>query len=278
MSRHDFNDAEYEQILDLLPAERPGKRGRPYVSHRQVLNGIGWILTTATPWRDLLEEFGKWKTVYDRFRRWTQQGLWQKLCERLLWRIDEEGKLDRTLWCVDGTTVRAHRCCSGAPAADSVTQPEEPEDHALGRSRGGYSSKLHLVTDGEGVPLAVTLTAGQRHECTQFETLLEAVPLVSFTESPLHEWPDAVAGDKGYASGSIRAWLEQHSMEDVIPTKNNQLPNEMFDKQKYKARNIIERVIGWLKEKRRIFTRFEKKAIHYLAMVRIAIARRLMNL
>lgn len=289
MSRHDLLDEEYARIEPFLPPERSQSKGRPFVSHRKMLNGMVWILSTGSPWRDLAEEFGPWQTVYGRFRRWCREGLWQRICESLLEQIDQQGKLDRGLWFVDGSLSRAHRCAGGAakvcPADDSggqesqcSTQPQEPQDHALGRSRGGFTTKFHLVTDQFGLPLAVILSGGQCNENTQFERLMEAVPGVYFDGTIHHEQPDALGGDKGYSSDAIRAWLDAHGIENVIATRKTESRDESFDKQKYRSRNIIERVIGWLKERRRIFTRFEKLANHYLAMIQIEIARRLMRI
>ncbi len=78
MARYDLTDEEFALLKPLLPAERSGKPGCPYRSHRQVLNGIFWILRTGAPWRDLPPRYGPWSTGADRFRRWEQKGLWQR--------------------------------------------------------------------------------------------------------------------------------------------------------------------------------------------------------
>ena len=273
MIRHELTDQEWEAIRDFFPEERPPRPGRPWVSHRMVVNGILWILVAGTPWRDLPEDFGKWKTVYNRFRRWQQEKLWDHIWEQLLKRCDEKNQIDRELWCVDGSNVRAHRCAAGVVTSD----PQEPENHALGRSRGGFGTKLHFVTDGQGTPLAVTATPGQSHESKEFENVMTAVRLRDIEPSELR-WPEALAGDKGYSAQTIRDWLKDREIQDVIPTRKDETPNDSFDKQKYRQRNIVERVIGWLKECRRIATRYEKKAVHFLAMVKIAIIRRLLKL
>ena len=82
--------------------------------------------------------------------------------------------------------------------------------------------------------------------------------------------PSALAGDKGYSSKAIRAWLAQRGIQDVIPTRSNETRRESFDRELYRQRNVVERCIGWLKENRRIATRFEKLAVHYMAMLDIA--------
>ena len=90
--------------------------------------------------------------------------------------------------------------------------------NALGRSQGGYSTKLHVLTDRIGNLLAVTATPGQSHESKEFERLLQACPL------SIHRFanrPDAVAGDTAYSSGPIRNWLHDHEIKDVIPTRTN---------------------------------------------------------
>jgi transposase len=141
---------------------------------------------------------------------------------------------------------------------------QEPADHALGRSRGGFGTKVHLVCDSRGTVLAVFVTAGQRHECKAFE------PVMFRARRPRlagrKRWPARVAGDKGYSYPEVRSWLWRHHIEDVIPTRKDQPREEAFAKRTYRRRNIIERVVGWYKECRRLGTRYEKLAVNYVAM------------
>ena len=158
----------------------------------------------------------------------------------------------------------------------------EPQDHALGRSRGGFGTKLHMVTDGNGLPLAIHVTPGQRHESTQFEEVMNAVRIRQPRGRPRTR-PAALAGDKGYSYPRIRRWLRDHSITDVIPRRSDQqVPTRgrqrEFDKDAYRRRSIIECCIGWLKECRRVATRFEKLAINYLATVKVAIVHRYLNI
>jgi len=273
MSRHNLTDSEWKSIRSFLPAERSGKAGRPWKPHRQVINGILFVLHTGLPWEDLPAEFGKKKTVYNRFRRWVKSGLWQRLFEALIDRFLKAGEIDFELWCIDGTVIRAHRVASGAPKTNE-TAKENAEKHALGRSRGGYSTKLHFLTDGQGIPIGVIATAGQRNEAPEFENVMKACLINTFRKN---KRPDALAGDKAYSSKAIRQYISKLGIEDVIPTRSNEKQNEAFDKQKYRSRNIVERAIGWVKEFRRVATRYEKIVDNYLAMVKIAISRMLLN-
>jgi transposase len=155
--------------------------------------------------------------------------------------------------------------------------PEEPEDHALGRSRGGYSTKLHLLCDGEGHPLTYHLTPGQTHESTVLDVVLENADknlLDSSGESV--PWPVRLAGDKGYRSDWIDNCLMELEILPVIPSKSNEDRDSrpiLFDREFYRKRNIVERIIGWIKENRRVFSRFEKTAKNFGGMIKMAFIR-----
>lgn len=156
--------------------------------------------------------------------------------------------------------------------------PDEPEDHALGRSRGGFSTKIHLLCDSDGNPLHFHLTAGQDHESTALEALLDGADANVFDEDGERvAWPVAIAGDKGYRADWIDDYLLSLGIKPVIPSKENQdrdrRPVE-FDRDVYKERNIVERLIGWLKENRRIFSRFEKTAKNFGGFLKMAFIHR----
>lgn len=147
--------------------------------------------------------------------------------------------------------------------------PHEPRDHALGRSRGGFGTKLHLVTDGHGLPLAVVVSPGQAHESQFVAPVLDAVRIARVGPGRPRQRPEAIAGDKGYSYGSIRRWLAQHHIHAVIPTKSNQPTQPDFDAVAYRQRHVIECTVGLLKEARRIATRYEKLAIHFLGVLKL---------
>lgn len=160
--------------------------------------------------------------------------------------------------------------------------PREPEDHALGRSRGGFSTKIHLAGDAGGVPIHFELTAGQVHENTSLEALLNGIDQeMAAGSGELVPWPEAMAGDKGYRAEWIDRMLLDIGVTPVIPSKTNEDRDTRlveFDKERYRDRNVIERLIGWLKECRAVFARFEKTAINYAGMIKMAFIQRYLKL
>ena len=271
--RHALSDQHHALIEPPLPAnDRPG---HPWKDHRLVIDGVLWVLHTGAPWRDLPRQtYGPWQTVYERFNRRPKDGTWGRLLDALHVRLDAAGKIDWGLFCIDGSSARAGRAAAGASPSDGTTT--EPSDHALGRSRGGFGTKTHLACDGRGLPMAVTVTAGQRHEPTQFEAVLGSVRVPGPLGRPRRR-PRRLAGGKGYSYGRIRRYLRRRGIKAVIPTRKDQRRIASFDGAAYRRRNVVERCIGWLKERRRLATRFEKLAENFLAMVKLAMLERLLK-
>jgi transposase len=143
----------------------------------------------------------------------------------------------------------------------------------LGRSRGGFGTKLHLVTDGNGLPLGADLSAGQRHECLYAEPVLRAVR-IRRSNGRVRTRPRALAGDKGYSYARVRRYLRRRKIQAVIPTRKDQRRRPGFDKETYRRRNVVERSVNWLKESRALATRYDKLAVNYLATVKLAILQR----
>jgi len=136
--RYEMTDEAWERIEPLLPKQRRGGR---WADHRTVLNGMFWVLNAGTRWRDMPERYGKWETVYGRYRRWTREGLFDKILERLHVSLDAYGRIDWSVFDVDGSNVRAHRVAAGASETskktDRTSPPTTPWDdpaEALARS------------------------------------------------------------------------------------------------------------------------------------------------
>src|SRR3954471_1804688 len=104
MARYELTDFQWEQIQSLFPGPSP-LGGRPGRSLREVLNGILWILNSGAPWRDLPERYGPWQSIFHRFNSWRKDGTFDRLLEALQIRLDQNGRIDWDLWCIDGSSV-----------------------------------------------------------------------------------------------------------------------------------------------------------------------------
>jgi len=141
-------------------------------------------------------------------------------------------------------------------------------------------TKVHFVTDGAGTPLAALLSPAQQHDATLFIDVVETarMPRTSWRS---RELPSRLVADKGYDSDPLRAWTRRRHMQPVIPRRSycgSTRPNPDFDRKAYRSRNVVERCASWLKECRRVLTRFEKLAVNYLAMVGLAMIQRYLRL
>jgi transposase len=152
--RYELSDSEWSVIDAMLP-NKP--RGVPRVDDRCVLNGIFWILRSGAPWRDLPAIYGPRTTCYNRFVRWRRAGIWESIMKALAARHDAPVQM------IDTSMVRVHQ--HGACIADGARQ-------ALGRSRGGLTTKLHAVVNGKGLPLRLEVTPGEAHDNRLCLTLL----------------------------------------------------------------------------------------------------------
>ena len=114
MRRYELTDEQFERIEWLLPVRVGPAGGRPWEDHRMIINGVLWILRTGAPWRDVPERYGPWQTVYDRFNHWRKDGTWDKVVAHLQAELEAKAGIDWSMFCIDGTNVRAARCAAGA--------------------------------------------------------------------------------------------------------------------------------------------------------------------
>ncbi len=132
------------------------------------------------------------------------------------------------------------------------------KNQALGRSRGGFTTKIHALCDALGNPVRFILTGGERHDCTQALALIEGLK------------PEAVLADKGYDADYIVEAVKNMDAMAVIPPKSNRILQRVYDRDLYKERNLIERMFGKLKQFRRVATRYEKTKIAFMGFLHIA--------
>ncbi len=197
VGRGEVTDRAWARIEPLLPAH--GRRGGRWRDHRQVLNAILWKLRTGAPWRDLPERYGPWKTAHERLRRWTADGTWERILAEVIVKDDAVGEVEWVI-SVDSSSVRATSTPLG-PGKGGCTDPVDAlavDGEALGRSRGGLTSKLHLAVDAAGLPVAVTLTPGQAGDNPQLLGLIDT--LADLTINGRRVRVGRVLADKAYST------------------------------------------------------------------------------
>ncbi|MDY6938586.1 MAG: IS5 family transposase [Cyanobacteriota bacterium] len=231
-------------MKDFLPG-REGHVGGTASDNRQFVEAVLYRYRAGIPWRDLPERFGDFRVVHTRFSRWNRSGVWKKVFEELALDADNEYGM------IDATIVRAHqraRRCA-----------QKNGDQAIGRSRGGLSTKIHAICDALGNPTGFHLTVGQAHDSDGADVLLENIN------------SQTLLADKAYdADERVRQKLKSLACNPVIPSKANRVKSYPYDKHLYQARHLIENFFAKLKQFRAIATRYDKTARNLLGAIHLA--------
>nr|WP_235919326.1 IS5 family transposase [Aureimonas psammosilenae] len=243
MKRYELNEAQWQRIAPLLPG-KVGDPGRSAADNRLFVNGVLWVLRSGAFWQHLPERYGKWKSVHARFSRWAKAGVWERVFAELIKDRDNQYLM------LDTTLVRVLQqaaCGKGGP-----------RDQALGRSRGGLTTKVHMLCDTLGRPLRFMLSAGQRHDNLAAKALLDGFQA------------EAVLADRAYDNNDLWQTIAAMNAAAVIPSTRSRKVAIPHDTAIYRHRNRIERCFNKLKHFRRFATRYDRKASHFLAFVHIA--------
>ncbi|WP_425516635.1 IS5 family transposase [Sphingobium phenoxybenzoativorans] len=239
-----FSDAQWERIAPLLPTD---VRGKKRVDDRRVLSGIVHALRCGGRWADCADVYGPKKTLYNRFVRWSERGIWEGIFSALAGAEDAPDRLF-----IDSSCIKVHRCAGGGKGGPWLM---------IGFTKGGRNTKLHAVCDAKGRPVVLILTPGNVHDCKVAKRCIEAMP------------PSAkLVADKGYDSQALREWLDERGTEAVIPPRKNRKIQYDYDKAIYKQRNVIERMFCRLKDWRRIATRFDRNVKNFMSAIALAAA------
>ncbi|MFD9420878.1 IS5 family transposase [Streptomyces goshikiensis] len=276
--RHALTNPQWDRIAPLLL--ETGSPGGRWADHRTVVNGVLYRTRTGIPWRDLPERYGSWQTVYERHRRWSADGTWTKILRALQAGTDSTALDADGSWAVsaDSTTCRAHQHAAGARHAAPADHPEkrggtrvDPEGReALGRSRGGLTSKVHLLADDRCRALVWLTSPGQRGDSPMFIPLMQALNLARTGPGRPRTRPDRAGGDKAYSSRANRVYLCERGIKATIAQPDDQRAKRRrrgraggrppaFDREQYRRRNTVERCIGKLKQHRAVATRYDKR-------------------
>jgi transposase len=241
-----LRDDEWAIIGELLPPER-GRGCRPAQDNRLYFEGMMWIARTGSQWRHLPDEYGKWNSVFRRYRRWVSTGVFDAMLETLTEMVERDVTADM----IDSTVVRAHHCAVGIKRGL--------------RNRGSWSIARWLQHKAprpmrrKGRPLGFVLTPGQSHDIQGFGPLFRMIA----------DKIEALLADKGYDADAIREELTKADVEAVIPAKSNRREPIAHDREKYRWRNLVERLFNKLKNWRRIATRYDKTKESYLGFVNL---------
>ncbi|WP_410011399.1 IS5 family transposase [Streptomyces nigrescens] len=248
------SDELWSLIEPLLPIPGPKvKPGRPRVPDRQALCGILFVLHTGIQWEYLPQElgFGSGMTCWRRLEAWNEAGVWERLHAVLLAKLRSDKQIDWSRAVIDSSHVRADR-----PGPKSGPSPVD-------RARPG--SKHHLIVDGHGIPLAISLTGGNRNDITQLIPLLRKIPPVTGLVGRPRQRPDTLLGDRGYDHDKYRRLVRAMGIKPVIAQRG--IPHGSGLRT---HRWVVERTIAWLHGFRRLRIRWERRDDIHEALLGLA--------
>ena len=205
-----------------------------------VLQALLYRIREGCTWR-ALSIFAPYTTIYTRWKSWCDSGLWQRIFKHVC------KCAHGVLWAIDSTCIKVHKHGLGAPKALG--------DQKVGRTRGGQNTKVHALVDSKACPVAIILSAGNRHD------ILFAGDLVS------GETARTILADKAYDCDGFRDLLAGLGHQACIPPKDNRKDPEPFHRGHYKKRHRVENFFQRIKEYRAIATRYEKRADRFEALV-----------
>lgn len=238
---HLIKDTEFEEIFKVL-FQIKGLHKKNVKRLRNFLEAVCYILRSGCQWRLLPKEYGSWRSIHKRFKQWSDHNVWEKIFEG----VKKDPDLEYTM--IDSTIVRAHACAAGY-------RKDSQKQEALGRSRGGFSTKIHALCEALGLPLKFIVTPGQDNDIIHAQSLT-----VDISNMPL-------IADTGYDSDEFRNYLNNKNCSAVIPPRYNRTIQYEYDEDLYEDRNRIECFFGKTKHFRRVFVRYEKTAQTFLSFL-----------
>ncbi len=255
----EVSDEFWARVEPLVPPQPPKpKGGRPRMADRAAFGAIVYVLRTGIQWNALPREMGASSTVHARFQEWREKGLFERLHKAGLTEYDELEGIDWEWQAADGAMGKAPLVPKGDTGGGAGPNPTD---------RGKRGTKRSLLTDGNGIPLAVAVDGANRHDSKLLAATLDGLVV-------LHPEPEQceqhLCLDKGYDYEFVRSEVEGRGYEHHIRGRREERVRHHPDG---KARRwVVERTISWLNRSRRLLVRWEKKKENYLAFVHLACA------
>ena len=245
----EMTEEQYARIKDSLPVQR----GNVSLTNLQVLNAILYVAEQGCKWRGLPKRFGRWHTIYTRMNRWAKNGVLDRVFEKL--QLEQIVRVRIEAFSLDSTSVKVH------PDGTGALKKNGPQ--AIGKSRGGWNTKIHMVAADARTAIVFALSPGHEHDAPHGRALLAEM-------GPMPEGLPLLM-DRAYEGDETRQLVLDLGMIPVVPPKSNRLQPWEYDRALYKKRNEIERLFRRLKGFRRIFSRFEKLDVVFLAFLCFAL-------
>ena len=244
MEKYYINKENWQRLYSILQ-RLSGIRVKKESATHLFIEGVYFILKTGAQWRELPSYYGKWRSIHKRYESWCRKAIWNQILEIFSTDYDGESIM------IDATIVRAHPCAAGY-------EKGQHDREALGRSKGGFTTKIHAVVDALGQGLKFSLTPGQRHDITQAPYLIEGFESCN------------IIADKGYDSKQFIEQIDKQQCTPVIPPRSNRKDPREYDQYLYKERHLVECFFNKIKHFRRVFSRFDKKASSFMGFMAYA--------
>ena len=241
----EITPAQFAQIKDCLPTQR----GNVSLSNLAVLNAILYVAEHGCKWRGLPARFGNWHTIYTRMNRWAKAGVLDRVFEQLQQSQVVRIKIEAVS--LDSTSIKVH------PDGTGALKKNGPQ--SIGKSRGGWNTKIHMLAADARTAITFSLSPGQAHDAPEGRALLSRL---GAPNRPLH-----LLMDRAYEGNETRQLALDLGFIPVVPPLKTRIEPWEYDREMYKRRNEVERLFRRLKGYRRIFSRFEKLDVMFLGFI-----------
>ena len=244
-----ITESQYRRIEACFPRQR----GNVSFSNLEVLNAILYVAEHGCKWRGLPARFGNWHTIYTRMNRWARAGVLDRVFAAL--QDEQIIRIKIEALSLDSTIVKVH------PDGTGALKKNGPQ--AIGKSRGGWTTKIHMVAADARTAITFSLSPGHNHDAPEGRELLRML-------KPVHSTVSMIM-DRAYEGAETRQLVLELGFTPVVPPKQGRVSPWQYDRIMYRRRNEIERLFRRLKGFRRIFSRFDKLDVMFTAFIHFAL-------